>query len=122
MHNVKVSTYLRRRPCALLVLTLIAVLFTACNSSPRPAPHQVVVPKKYATLADLVPQVHSIVEGDVEDITFDERDCEGPRTIVHFSGVSTLVGPRLGATIELRVFGGPRSNGSWVRVSEAPQY
>jgi hypothetical protein len=99
------------------------LLLTGCRSGPRKEAHHVISPKAFATLADLVPQVHSVIEGDVSDISFDDRDCEGPRTIIHLTRVSALLGsPPAGSTLDLRVFGGPRANGGWISISEAPRY
>jgi hypothetical protein len=73
-------------------------------------------------MAELAPQIQAIVQGDVEDITFDSQECEGPRTVIHLSAVSTLLGDPHDSKMTLRVFGGPLPNGSFVSASELPRY
>ena len=116
--------YSRKRPGRLESVVLVGIgLFAGCGRGPYKETHRIISPKGFATLADLVPQIHSVIEGDVSDISFDERDCEGPRTIVHLKNVSALLGSApSGNTLDLRVFGGPRANGGWVTISEAPRY
>jgi hypothetical protein len=79
-------------------------------------------PRTFATMRDLLAQVHSIVEGTVGDIRFDHEDCEGPRTIIYLRDVATLLGGRHEGNLELRTFGGPLPNGNYVSASELPRY
>jgi hypothetical protein len=73
-------------------------------------------------LEELAPQINSIVQGDVEDISFDNQECEGPRTIVHLNNVTTLAGSSVPSSMVLRTFGGLASDGTYVRTSESPRY
>jgi hypothetical protein len=105
---------------AAALLCLVCLFFTAC-SKPEPK-RQYIAPRSFATMADLVPQIQAIIEGDVENIGFDNQDCEGPRTVIQLTGVKTLLGDQHESRMTLRVFGGPLANGSFVSVSELPQY
>src|SRR5215211_2171860 len=80
------------------------------------------IPRSFATMRDLLTQVHSIIEGTVGDIRFDHEDCEGPRTVIYLREVNTLLGGRHEDSFELRTFGGPLPNGNYVSASELPRY
>ena len=76
----------------------------------------------FATTKDLLEQLHSVVEGTVEDIRFDMDDCWGPRTVLTLSNVRTVIGGAHPPSMELYTFGGLLPDGSYVEVSELPLY
>jgi hypothetical protein len=99
---------------------LAAIALTAENAEGQSG--GVILPRTFTTMQDLLPQVHSVVEGVVGDIRFDYEECEGPRTVVRLSEVSSLLGERHESRIELRIFGGQLPNGNFVSVSEIASF
>ena len=105
-------------PLALALLGFVG----GCATVPGPEPPGIVSPRTFTTMSELVPQIHSVVRGTVEDIRFDYDDCAGPRTIVQLTAVETLLGDRHDSKLVLRTFGGPLPNGNFVSASELPRY
>lgn len=95
------------------------------NRSPQVSeapPADYVPARSFATTKDVLEQLHSVVEGTVENIRFDMDDCWGPRTVLTLANVRTVVGGAHSPGIELYTFGGLLPGGSYVEVSELPLY
>jgi hypothetical protein len=88
---------------------------------PEPLP-DLVFPRPFGRIDELVPQINAIVEGSVADIRFDYDDCWGPGILVRLRDVRSLIGEPHEPETELRVFGGFLPNGRFVSDSDAPRY
>jgi hypothetical protein len=82
----------------------------------------IVRPRALRDLASAVRQLNAIVEAEVHDISTDYDQCEGPRTVLHLSGVRSRLGMSHTDTMSLRVFGGAMPGGRAVEMSESPRY
>ncbi|MFM0007490.1 hypothetical protein PQR57_41910 [Paraburkholderia dipogonis] len=107
-------------------LSATAVLVSACSTPALTAseavPADYIAPTSFQSVAEMVPQLHSVVEGDVEFERFDFDDCWGPRTVLRVTEIKPVVGDFPGPSIELYLFGGPLPDGSFVEVSELPRF
>jgi hypothetical protein len=92
------------------------------TSSTTPVPADYIPPHRFNTIAEMVPQLHSVVVGNVDFERFVFDDCWGPRTVLRVSKVESIVGVSPASSIELYVFGGPLPDGSFVEVSELPRF
>jgi len=93
------------------------------SPAPRGDAARRLLARSFATTKDLLEQLHSVVEGTIQDVRFDMDDCWGPRTVLTLSDVRSLLGaPHPSSTLELYTFGGLLPDGSYVEVSELPRY
>lgn len=78
-------------------------------------------PSATPTLLSVLGQAAAVVEGVVSKIDFTYTDAEGPWTVVTLSQVSGLLGT-VPSEIQLRIVGGPKPDGKWLKVSNHPVF
>jgi hypothetical protein len=82
----------------------------------------IIRPQALDSLASVVRQLNAIILADLRDISTDYESCEGPRTVLHFGNVQSLLGMSHTDTLQLRVFGGPLPQNRYVADSKSPRY
>jgi hypothetical protein len=103
-------------------VALSCAVVSACMTPGPKGPPDIIAPRTFTTLPELVPQIQAVIQGVVEDVRFDYDECAGPRTVIRLGGVETLLGDRHEPTVELHTFGGPLPNGNFMSASELPRY
>ncbi|MDI1442962.1 hypothetical protein [Polyangium sp. 6x1] len=88
----------------------------AAHASPLPSPAD--------TLADVLRQTAAVIEGDVEDVSFQFDEVEGPRTIATVTNVFVHLGS-LGkstpSSVVIRSFGGYLPDGREIVATHVPE-
>ena len=118
---ISAGTVVKSQLIVALACALAPLAATDVRAQAKSQP-DIIAPRTFTTMKDLVPQIQSVIQGVVEDVHFDYDDCAGPRTIIRLTGVETLLGGPHEQKIELRTFGGPLPNGSFMAASELPRY
>jgi hypothetical protein len=72
-------------------------------------------------LATFLRKTATVVEGVVEDISYDYDKAMGPRTLYRFKRIETHLGKFADEQFTVNIFGGPLPDGTFVRTSELPE-
>jgi hypothetical protein len=87
-----------------------------------PAGYRKIAPGPAETSRQMLAQTASVFRGVLKEIRFSYDDCAGPRTNYVFNDASTLLGTEVPQQVTVRVYGGPTPRGTWVEISEQPQF
>jgi hypothetical protein len=104
------------------LLTLVCLWQMHPASGQEPSRGDIIYPRPYDTLKDILFQTHAIVRGTVSDVYNIYDDCKGPQTVLKFRNVITLLGEKHEPDFELRTFGGWLPNGNHASISDEPGF